>query len=227
MESAAASDQTLCCNQVKNQGSSLSTGSGEHLEVQADGNVVLYIDYLNPTARWSTNTSGSGIQLKAQSDGNVVVYQNGTPRWASRSDIYAGAYLRLQDSDGNLVVYSGSTPVWAMSWAKSAAGAKTYAQRQFFRYGWSISSQFSCLDSLWQHESGWSWSVQNPNSSAYGIPQALNPASRMGNIGQMGGSNWHDDGQTQVSWGLWYIRNNGNFSTPCGAWSFWQSHGWY
>src|SRR5215470_16469495 len=39
-------------------------------------------------------------------------------------------------------------------------------------YGWS-SSQFGCLVSLWNVESGWNVHASNPSSGAYGIPQAL------------------------------------------------------
>jgi hypothetical protein len=30
---------------------------------------------------------------------------------------------------------------------------------------------------------------------------------------------------TQVRWGLSYM--NSRYGSPCGAWSFWQSHNWY
>jgi hypothetical protein len=39
-------------------------------------------------------------------------------------------------------------------------------------YGWA-SSQFSCLQPLWNAKSGWNASASNPSSGAYGIPQAL------------------------------------------------------
>ena len=48
-------------------------------------------------------------------------------------------------------------------------------------FGWS-SGQFSCLDPLWAHESGWSVTAHNAGTGAYGIPQAL-PGSRMSSAG--------------------------------------------
>ncbi len=63
-------------------------------------------------------------------------------------------------------------------------------------FGWS-SSQFSCLDPLWAHESGWSVTAYNAGSGAYGIPQAL-PGSRMASAGP----DWQTNAATQIRWGL-------------------------
>ena len=86
-------------------------------------------------------------------------------------------------------------------------------------FGWS-SSQFSCLDQLWSHESGWSVSAANPSSGAYGIPQAL-PGSKMASAGP----DWQTDAATQIRWGLGYIK--GSYGSPCGAWAHEESVGWY
>jgi hypothetical protein len=86
-------------------------------------------------------------------------------------------------------------------------------------FGWS-SSQFSCLDPLWEHESGWSVTAYNPGSGAYGIPQAL-PGSRMASAGP----DWQTNAATQITWGLEYIK--GTYGSPCGAWAHEQAAGWY
>jgi hypothetical protein len=86
-------------------------------------------------------------------------------------------------------------------------------------YGWS-SSQFSCLDSLWNQESGWNVSAANPSSGAYGIPQAL-PGSKMASAG----SDWQTSAATQIRWGLGYIQ--GTYGSPCGAWAHEEADGWY
>ncbi len=93
------------------------------------------------------------------------------------------------------------------------------AQRMLGHYGWS-SSQFSCLSPLWEHESGWSLTAQNPSSGAYGIPQAL-PGSQMATVG----GDWRTSAATQIKWGLTYIQ--GRYGSPCGAWAHEQSAGWY
>jgi hypothetical protein len=86
-------------------------------------------------------------------------------------------------------------------------------------FGWS-SSQFSCLDPLWEHESGWSVTAYNAGSGAYGIPQAL-PGSRMAGAGP----DWQTNAATQVRWGLEYIK--GTYGSPCAAWDHEQATGWY
>lgn len=87
------------------------------------------------------------------------------------------------------------------------------------RYGWG-SGEYSCLSSLWGHESGWDVHAENSSSGAYGIPQAL-PGSKMSSYG----SDWQDNPVTQIQWGLSYIDQS--YGTPCGALSAWQSKGWY
>jgi len=86
-------------------------------------------------------------------------------------------------------------------------------------YGWP-SSQFGCLVSLWNTESGWDVHASNPSSGAYGIPQAL-PGSKMASAGP----DWESNAATQIRWGLGYIKSL--YGSPCGAWSQEQASGWY
>jgi hypothetical protein len=92
------------------------------------------------------------------------------------------------------------------------------AQQLLSQFGWA--GQFSCLDSLWERESGWNVSADNPSSGAYGIPQAL-PGSKMSSAG----SDWQTDAATQIRWGLSYI--GATYGSPCGAWSHEVADGWY
>ena len=85
-------------------------------------------------------------------------------------------------------------------------------------FGWS-SSEFGCLVSLWNLESGWNVYASNP-SGAYGIPQAL-PGSKMASAGP----DWQSNAATQIRWGLGYIKSL--YGSPCGAWSHEQASGWY
>ena len=39
------------------------------------------------------------------------------------------------------------------------------------------------------------------------------------------GSDWKTNPVTQIKWGLDYIKNR--YTSPCGAWSFWQAHNSY
>ena len=86
-----------------------------------------------------------------------------------------------------------------------------------FGYG---QDQFSCLDSLYNSESGWRVDADNPSSSAYGIPQAL-PGSKMASAGP----DWATNPVTQIRWGLGYIQDR--YGSPCSAWSFKQGNNWY
>ena len=93
------------------------------------------------------------------------------------------------------------------------------AQQMLSQFGWS-SGQFSCLQPLWQQESGWNISASNPSTGAYGIPQAL-PGSKMASAGP----DWESSAATQIRWGLTYIQ--GLYGSPCGAWAHEQADGWY
>lgn len=98
---------------------------------------------------------------------------------------------------------------------------RTVAQQLMPGFGFGT-DQWACLDSLWQNESSWSWSADNPYSDAYGIPQAL-PGTKMATAG----ADWLVNPATQIKWGLGYIK--GRYGTPCQAWAAWQSRSphWY
>jgi hypothetical protein len=86
-------------------------------------------------------------------------------------------------------------------------------------FGFGI-DQMSCLVPMWKKESGWNEKARNPGSGAYGIPQALPPTKYA-----KYGADWQTNPVPQIRWGLAYIK--GRYNTPCGAWSYWQAHGWY
>jgi len=75
--------------------------------------------------------------------------------------------------------------------------------------------EYSCLDVLWEKESGWDpWAV-NPNSGAYGIPQSLGH----GEVYALGA------GKDQVDWGLNYIRER--YGDACTALGFHYRNNYY
>ena len=90
---------------------------------------------------------------------------------------------------------------------------KLYA-KQFMRMAypeWNM-SEHRALMKLWGKESAWNPAADNPNSSAFGIPQLLNldpstPAPQ------------------QIERGLAYIQHR--YDKPSVAWSHWRSNGWY
>ncbi|MDA2803159.1 aggregation-promoting factor C-terminal-like domain-containing protein [Nocardiopsis suaedae] len=104
--------------------------------------------------------------------------------------------------------------------APPSGDPKGIAKAMLGDFGWS-SDQFSgCLEPLWEKESNWNPSAQNPSSGAYGIPQAL-PGSKMATAG----SDWQTNPATQIEWGLGYIEDR--YGSPCEAWSHSQANGWY
>jgi Transglycosylase SLT domain len=86
-------------------------------------------------------------------------------------------------------------------------------------FGYNQSSEWTCLKSLWDQESGWRYDAYNP-SGAYGIPQSL-PGYKMASAG----SDWQTNPATQIKWGLGYIKSV--YGTPCGAEDHEVADGWY
>jgi hypothetical protein len=130
----------------------------------------------------------------------------------------ARAAAAQQQASAASAAASASTAAAARA-ATPAGSPQQIAQGMLGSYGWS-SSQFSCLQPLWNAESGWNVSAANTSSGAYGIPQAL-PGSKMASAG----ADWQTNAATQIRWGLGYIRSV--YGSPCGAWSHEQAYGWY
>lgn len=86
-------------------------------------------------------------------------------------------------------------------------------------YGWDA-QQYTCIENLWEKESNWRVTADNPTSSAYGIPQAL-PGSRMAEIAD----DWRTNPVTQIKWGAQYIEKR--YGTPCVAYNKALNVGWY
>jgi transglycosylase-like protein with SLT domain len=103
--------------------------------------------------------------------------------------------------------------------AHPVGSPRQIAKQMLGQLGWQT-SQFSCLEPLWYHESGWNPSAMNPSSGAYGIPQALH-----GSLMASAGSDWRTNPATQIRWGLTYIHDR--YGSPCGAWAHEQSANWY
>jgi hypothetical protein len=96
--------------------------------------------------------------------------------------------------------------------------AQSIAFNMLSSFGFAT-SQWGCLDDLWERESGWVYDAENA-SGAYGIPQAL-PGSKMASAGP----DWETDPTTQIKWGLGYIQSV--YGTPCSAWDHEEADGWY
>lgn len=107
--------------------------------------------------------------------------------------------------------------VGAKGCGNDAAANRALGHRLMLEYGFG-EEQWTYLDKLWTHESGWIECKANyGGSGAYGIPQAL-PGSKMG-------PGWQEDPEVQIRWGLGYIK--GRYGNPQGAYNHWQAKNWY
>ncbi len=162
-------------------------------------------------------------------DGSAAALSASSPAQGMTQSELAEREERSSRSTGDRRPAADRTKVRALSTASGAAVTKTedlstadpkaLARALMPQYGIS-SSEFGCLDNIWSQESGWNVHADNPSSSAYGIPQAL-PGSKMSSAGP----NWANSAETQIRWGLGYIK--GRYGSACSAWSFKQGAGWY
>jgi uncharacterized protein YabE (DUF348 family) len=171
----------------------------------------------------ATLAKGSTTVVKSGKNGSQqvtydVVYVDGVP---SGQTVLAATVLSAPVAQVVKVgtkVAPAAAPTPAAPIVVDPASAQGIAKQLMLARGWG-DDQLACLIPLWSHESGWRVNAAN-SSGAYGIPQAL-PGSKMAAFG----ADWQTNPATQIAWGLSYIA--GRYSTPCGAWSSWQAHGWY
>ena len=117
-----------------------------------------------------------------------------------------------EDNSGTVIpAYDGKTGKLTPLEAKSAA------KSMLKDFGWD-DSQWPDLEKLWEKESGWSWSSDNPDSDAYGIPQAMTSEHQLP-------ADFTTNAISQITWGLNYIKNR--YRTPKAAWVFQQANNWY
>jgi hypothetical protein len=152
--------------------------------------------------------AGAARQWLAQLEANRVHAERATRRAAARQAAQRAAAAAPSPSSQ---APSDSAP-------QPSGNPQQIASAMLRSFGWS-SSEFGCLVSLWNLESGWNVYASNP-SGAYGIPQAL-PGSKMASAGP----DWQSNAATQIRWGLGYIKSL--YGSPCGAWSHEQASGWY
>jgi hypothetical protein len=91
-------------------------------------------------------------------------------------------------------------------------------------FGWNTGQQWADLVSLWDRESGWSNTAENPTSHAYGIPQAL-PYTKMPQPAWPPSAGGKADPTAQITWGLAYIKSR--YGSPSAAWAHEQANNWY
>lgn len=137
----------------------------------------------------------------------------GTGAGAAGISAQSGSSASTADSSASTV--TGSNP------PGSVKGNQAIGKRLAAKQGWT-GNQWKALYNLWMRESGWNEHADNPSSDAYGIPQAL-PGKKMSSAG----GDWKSNPETQIKWGLQYIKER--YGSPSKAWSFWNSKNphWY
>jgi hypothetical protein len=154
-----------------------------------------------------------------QLQGAALVAQQASQRAAARKRAAERAAAAATAAQQQSVQQQAQPSPSSQAVPAASGSAPQIAMGMLGSYGWS-SSQFSCLDPLWNLESGWNVYASNPSSGAYGIPQAL-PGSKMASAGP----DWQSDAATQIRWGLGYIQ--AMYGSPCGAWAHEQADGSY
>jgi resuscitation-promoting factor RpfB len=151
-------------------------------------------------------------------------------RWLRRRDrraLLLAALAGLVLAVGVHAARSGNPPATPPATAAAptaVAGNVALGQRLAGAYGWGSGPQWDCLYALWQRESGWSATAENPRSGAYGIAQALGHGPT--NQYPAGPANPPvSSAPAQIGWGLGYI--DGTYGKPCAAWAHEQADSWY
>ncbi|ARC57285.1 hypothetical protein AS850_09375 [Frondihabitans sp. 762G35] len=162
-----------------------------------------------------TFTVAAGSSVSAARDAYTVNY---TPPVVVKPKVVAAAPVADATATGSGAAVQSAVVAAPAAAAPTPGSAQAIGAQLVAARGWD-SSQFNCLVSLWNRESGWNVYASNP-SGAYGIPQAL-PGSKMASVG----ADWQTSASTQITWGLNYIQ--GRYGNPCGAWAHSEAFNWY
>jgi hypothetical protein len=177
-----------------------------------------------------TDMSGNGPDAFAQ----IMTWPGTVLNWWISPDIPAipqTSASKTQQAAVSSYVQSGTSASSSSSSGTSGGGysggkvSGTVASEQSFAtsygqkaYGWGA-AQMSALKSLWNRESGWSATAQNPTSTAYGIAQFLDTTWAGEGVTKT------SDPETQIEAGEKYIDQR--YGNPGNAWSHEEEYGWY
>jgi transglycosylase-like protein with SLT domain len=180
---------------------------------------------------WRSDVKYPTDPLKAVLQGSGLPANTGTPT-ADEAAVLKAAQAQITASGGvtpgtgqsnpNAVgqaVASGAAPV-----SSTAARNQQIGKMLAASYGWSQGTEWDDLVRLWDQESGWSNTADNPQSGAYGIPQAL-PYTKMPKAAWPPSAGGSADPTTQISWGLSYIK--GRYGSASAAWAHEVANNWY
>lgn len=183
------------------------------------------IHYWRSNVKWPTDPvksvlQGKGMPAAGESDTaeEQALSQAAQAQITASGGVTPGTGQANPDAVGQAVA-SGAAPVPA-----SAAKNQQIGKMLAASYGWSTGTEWDDLVRLWDQESGWSNTAENPTSHAYGIPQAL-PYTKMPKPAWPPSAGGSADPTSQISWGLSYIRST--YGSPSAAWAHEQADNWY
>lgn len=183
------------------------------------------------SARASNGISGAGVAVLFA--GTVLAYSavKGYTISATIRDLLSGkstpgAGSTLQPPSSKIPLQHGVAGGGAYGYSgdNSPASNQQIAKMLTAKYGWNTGDQWNSLVILWDGESSWSNTATNPDSGAYGIPQAL-PQTKMPRAARDAAHGGTSDPTAQIRWGLRYILIR--YGSPVNALAFKRSHGWY
>jgi murein DD-endopeptidase MepM/ murein hydrolase activator NlpD len=201
-------------------GKRIGTSGSDHLHFEWKGMPTLNQRDAGGLVPWLAK--GGLVAKKEGKNGRVISLPTGTVSGITGTQLkeliktYSELSATAVQVNENMKT-SGDTASGLPAAGMTPESAKKFAKLLMLKkYGWG-ENQFAALKTLWERESGWRWNADNPTSDAYGIPQAL-PGSKMG-------KDWKDNPETQIRWGLRYIK--GRYGTPEQALAFWDNNNWY
>ena len=203
-------DTPIAYNVITKNDPSMQVGT-EKVSVQGKDGVMQTTKLVRRTGSKVTFSNTIVSFVKTAPTNEVILI--GTKAVASQSSSPASSASSSSSSQASSSSSSSSSS--SIGTTQAVGSPQKIAQQMLEEHGWDA-EQFTCLVELWQKESGWSVTAENP-SGAYGIPQAL-PGSKMG-------PGWQTSATVQISWGLEYIATR--YGTPCGAWAHEVADNWY
>jgi len=176
---------------------------------------LVIVPMVDPSAAFEQASAATVEKLRAADDGQSFTV---SAAGVSLDEVDRGKYKVIEKKvEPKKVVAAASEAI--VTGTPDPGSAKDIALKLVEKKGWGY-SEFNCLVSLWNKESGWNVYAHNVGSGAYGIAQAL-PGEKMASVA----SDWKTNAETQIIWGLGYIE--GRYGTPCGAWASSEARGWY
>lgn len=155
----------------------------------------------------------SGVKGYTLADTFTDLAQGKTPQQSEQIDQgSATGDSSISSSAGDATGDTGAANATA---AQNQALAKQLLAQQGLS-SWATGQDWEDLVSLWNKESGWSATAQNPNSNAAGIAQ---------NINGYGPDYEENNPEQQIAWGIDYIEQR--YGSPAMAWAHEVANDWY